>query len=79
MGVTDTAATTAPGHAAWYALDTPTTTRLLETTEVGLSEDQRARRLARYGRNEVSSRTRTPWWARLLESDPRALPPDPAP
>ncbi len=67
-GMTDTAVPLAAPQVAWHTLDTPTTMQQLETTEVGLPETQRAQRLARYGRNEVTSGKRARWWAQVLES-----------
>ncbi|WP_084464216.1 cation-translocating P-type ATPase [Microtetraspora fusca] len=52
----------------WHALDTAETLRRLETGPAGLTEAERARRLARYGPNTVAGRKREPWWKELAES-----------
>ncbi len=53
---------------AWHALDACATVTHLDTSQGGLAEAERARRLVRHGRNEVAGRRREPWWQELLES-----------
>ncbi len=67
---TDPAATDwpTPETTAWHHLDPTTVLRRLESSETGLSEGERAARLARYGPNRAPQRSATPLWREVLES-----------
>lgn len=66
--MTDTAATAALERVAWHALDIQDIMLRLDITEEGLTEAQRAQRLAYYGRNELTRGKDQSWWAALLKS-----------
>src|SRR5438067_2975333 len=53
---------------AWHALSATAVLDNLETGPTGLPDDERARRLGRYGPNMPTARKPEPWWKELAES-----------
>ncbi len=54
------------GQRAWHILTHEDVLELLDAKPGGLSSDEAAQRLERYGRNEVEAERLTPWWSILL-------------
>jgi Ca2+-transporting ATPase len=54
--------------AQWHTLETDAVLDRLETGPDGLSDAERARRLARFGPNAAVGRKKEPWWEELAES-----------
>ncbi|MEX2571109.1 MAG: HAD-IC family P-type ATPase [Gemmatimonadota bacterium] len=52
--------------APWHTLPVGEVERLLETSPDGLTEEEAAARLARFGPNEVETERETPWWKLAL-------------
>ncbi|TNC20070.1 cation-translocating P-type ATPase [Amycolatopsis alkalitolerans] len=53
---------------SWHAVDARAALKSLAAGAEGLPEDERARRRATYGPNEIAGRHREPWWTELAES-----------
>lgn len=54
------------GQRAWHVQPGERVLALLDAQQLGLTSDEAARRLEKYGRNEVETERLTPWWSILL-------------
>jgi Ca2+-transporting ATPase len=63
-----TTAGTESDQAVWHALDSGTVLTRLDTSPTGLPDEQRVRRRARFGANEVRTRKPKRWLPELAES-----------
>jgi Ca2+-transporting ATPase len=68
MTGSNTTASAPTAARSWHALDVAATLAQLETTEIGLTDEARAARLARHGPNSVAGQRRERWWRELAES-----------
>lgn len=59
--------TKAASELPWHALPPDEALTRLDSTAGGLSSDESARRLSRYGPNQITRTRNRPWWRRLLE------------
>lgn len=55
-----------PADEPWHTLDADEVSRRLNTAPSGLPGEEAARRLERYGPNEIERERETPWWLLLL-------------
>jgi Ca2+-transporting ATPase len=55
------------GNTIWHTLPIPDLERVLDTGKQGLSEDEAAQRLQKYGPNELEQKGRKSVWSMLIE------------